>query len=63
MYAISTRDLTRRFGKLEAVENLDLKIPSGSLFGLIGPNGAGKTTTFKDVGRIVRTHLRRNPYQ
>jgi ABC-2 type transport system ATP-binding protein len=53
MYAISTRNLTRYFGKLDAVENLDLKISSGSLFGLIGPNGAGKTTTLRMLAGLL----------
>lgn len=53
MYAITTRNLTRCFGKLEAVENLDLKIPSGSLYGLIGPNGAGKTTTLRMLAGLL----------
>ena len=53
MYAISTRNLTRHFGKLEAVENLDLKITTGSLFGLIGPNGAGKTTTLRMLAGLL----------
>lgn len=53
MNAIITRDLTRRFGKLEAVENLNLKIPTGSLFGLIGPNGAGKTTTLRMLAGLL----------
>ena len=43
MIAIETRGLTRRYGKLTAVENLSLQIKSGSLFGLIGPNGSGKS--------------------
>ena len=38
--------VTMQFGGLKAVCDLDLKIPSGELFGLIGPNGAGKTTVF-----------------
>lgn len=53
MNAITTRNLTRRFGKLEAVENLNLQIPAGSLFGLIGPNGAGKTTTLRMLAGLL----------
>ena len=53
MNAIITRNLTRRFGKLQAVENLNLQIPSGSLFGLIGPNGAGKTTTLRMLAGLL----------
>ena len=47
MNAIETRDLTRRFGDMTAVDRLNLKVPAGSIFGLIGPNGAGKTTTLR----------------
>ena len=41
---IKTRGLTKRYGDLTAVHNLDLEVPSGSVFGLLRPNGAGKTT-------------------
>lgn len=44
---IETRGLARRFGKLLAVNNLDLDIPRGSIFGFMGRNGAGKTTTIQ----------------
>lgn len=53
MNAITTRNLSRHFGKLEAVENLSLQIPTGSLFGLIGPNGAGKTTTLRMLAGLL----------
>jgi ABC-2 type transport system ATP-binding protein len=53
MYSISTRDLTRCYGKLTAVDHLNLKIPTGSLFGLIGPNGAGKTTTLRMLAGLL----------
>lgn len=53
MYAIETRGLTRRYGKLTAVDDLNLKIPNGALFGLIGPNGAGKTTTIRMLAGLL----------
>lgn len=40
-------DLTKKFATLPAVDNLNLKIPTGEIFGFLGPNGAGKTTTIK----------------
>ncbi|GAB4506320.1 MAG: ABC transporter ATP-binding protein [Anaerolineales bacterium] len=45
--AIRCEGLTRRFGKVVAVDNLNLEVRSGSVFGFLGPNGAGKTTTIK----------------
>ena len=53
MFSITTRDLTRCYGKLVAVDHLNLKIPTGSLFGLIGPNGAGKTTTLRMLAGLL----------
>jgi ABC-2 type transport system ATP-binding protein len=54
LIAIETRGLTRRFGKIVAVDDLNLKVPSGSLFGLIGPNGAGKTTTLRMLAGLLQ---------
>ena len=47
MNIIETDHLTRRFGRMEAVHDLTLAVPPGSVFALLGPNGAGKTTTLK----------------
>ena len=44
---IELQSVTRRFGKLEAVRGLSLKIREGEIFGLVGPDGAGKTTTLR----------------
>jgi len=46
-WMIETRGLTKRYGETLAVENLDLQIAGGEIFGFLGPNGAGKTTTIK----------------
>lgn len=45
--AIVTRQLTRRFGNLVAVDSVDLTVSAGQFFGFLGPNGAGKSTTIK----------------
>jgi ABC-2 type transport system ATP-binding protein len=45
--AIRTEGLTRRFGDLVAVEDVNLEVASGQFFGFLGPNGAGKSTTIK----------------
>jgi ABC-2 type transport system ATP-binding protein len=44
---IETRDLTRRFGPIAAVDHLNLTVARGEIFGLVGPDGAGKTTTLR----------------
>jgi branched-chain amino acid transport system ATP-binding protein len=50
---LETRDLTKRFGGLTAVDNLNLILQSGSLHAIIGPNGAGKTTFFNLVSGLL----------
>jgi ABC-2 type transport system ATP-binding protein len=45
--AISTENLTRRFGEFIAVDHVNLNVDSGQFFGFLGPNGAGKSTTIK----------------
>ena len=42
---IETKALTKRYGALTAVDDLNLTVRQGEVFGLLGPNGAGKTTT------------------
>lgn len=45
MTAIETHGLTKRYGDIVAVNNLDLRVEEGEVFGFLGPNGAGKSTT------------------
>ena len=52
-YAIISKDLTKQFGNIVAVNNLNLKIPYGKTYGLLGPNGAGKTTTVRMLNAII----------
>jgi ABC-2 type transport system ATP-binding protein len=44
---IETQGLTKRFGRQTAVDNVDLAVPHGAVFGFLGPNGSGKTTTIR----------------
>jgi ABC-2 type transport system ATP-binding protein len=50
---IETHGLTRDFKKTRAVDNLDLSIADGELFGLVGPDGAGKTTTLRLLAGLL----------
>ncbi len=52
--AITTRNLTKEFGELRAVDNLDLRVERGEIFGFLGPNGAGKTTTIRMLLDFIR---------
>ena len=52
--AIETRSLVKQFGKVRAVDGIDLVVPRGSVFGLLGPNGAGKTTTVRMLATLLR---------
>jgi ABC-2 type transport system ATP-binding protein len=51
---IETRKLNKRYGKLHAVNNLDLNVPRGAIFGFVGPNGAGKTSTMRILTTLMR---------
>lgn len=51
---IKTKNLRKEFGKLVAVDNLNLEIEAGDIFGFIGPNGAGKTTTIRMLATLLR---------
>jgi ABC-2 type transport system ATP-binding protein len=53
MNVIETHNLTRRYGQTEAVHDLTLSVPTGSVFALLGPNGAGKTTTIKVLMNLL----------
>jgi ABC-2 type transport system ATP-binding protein len=50
---IETQGLKRSFGKTDAVDNLTLTVPEGSIYAFLGPNGAGKTTTIKMLMNII----------
>jgi ABC-2 type transport system ATP-binding protein len=51
---IETINLTKKYGELIALNNLNLTIEDGDCFGFIGPNGAGKTTTIKILGTLLK---------
>ena len=54
MAMIETVNLTKKYGELTALDNLNLSIEAGECFGFIGPNGAGKTTTIKILATLLK---------
>lgn len=54
MKIIDTHELTRRFGRLTAVDGFSVSVEEGEAFGLLGPNGAGKTTLVKMLTTLLR---------
>ncbi len=52
-YAVSTRDLTRKFGDFTAVDRLTIRIRPGEIYGFLGPNGSGKSTTIRMLCGIL----------
>jgi ABC-2 type transport system ATP-binding protein len=52
--AISAHNLTRRFGKLVAVDHVSLDIPRATIYGFLGPNGSGKSTTIRMLCGLLR---------
>ncbi len=53
MSIIECRNVSKRFGEKLAIEDINLEIPEGKIFGLLGPNGAGKTTLIRIINRIT----------
>jgi len=51
---LQVRGLTKRFGGLTAVKDLNFDLRAGEIFGLIGPNGSGKSTAMKTIMGIER---------
>src|SRR5436309_2831568 len=52
-YMIETRDLTKMYGELYALDRLTLQLDRGDVYGFIGPNGAGKTTTMRILATLL----------
>lgn len=50
---LSTQNLTKHYGRLKAVDNLNLEVKKGTVFGILGPNGSGKTTTLGMILDVV----------
>jgi ABC-2 type transport system ATP-binding protein len=53
-HAIETTGLTKRFGRITAVDSLSMALPAGRIYGLLGPNGSGKTTLIRLLVGLAR---------
>ena len=51
---IQTENLSKKFRRLDALNNLNLDVPEGAIYALVGPNGAGKTTAIKVLMNIIQ---------
>lgn len=51
---LSIKNLNKKYGRFQAVSDLNLEVPEGEIFGFVGPNGAGKTTTMKIICGLMR---------
>ncbi len=51
---LSTEQLKKRFGRVQAVDGVNIEVATGEIVGLLGPNGAGKTTTFRMIVGLLR---------
>ena len=52
-HAIEIRHISKKFGTHQAVDDVSLDVPEGSIYGFIGPNGSGKTTTIRMIMNII----------
>lgn len=72
-FIVQTIQLTKRFGKFVALDNLNISLEKGEIFSLLGPNGAGKTTTIKLLTTLLKpssgdaiidgVSIKKNPYK
>jgi len=53
-HVVSIKGLSKRFGRIQALNNVTFDVPANSIFGLLGPNGAGKTTLFSIVADFLK---------
>ena len=53
-FAVATHGLVKRFGRVTALDHVELQVPEGAVYVLVGPNGAGKSTTFKVLLDLLR---------
>jgi ABC-type multidrug transport system ATPase subunit len=54
MQVLQTQTLSKHYGRIKAIQELDLSVERGQIFGILGPNGSGKTTTLGIVLGIIR---------
>src|ERR1041384_3088596 len=54
MALLQVNGLSKAFGEVRAVEQVDFKVEPGEIYGLLGPNGAGKTTTISMISGLLR---------
>ncbi len=55
-YIVETKNLVKVFNKVKSVDNVNLKIKEGEIYGFLGPNGAGKSTTIKMLLGLIRAN-------
>ncbi|SDM44105.1 ATP-binding cassette domain-containing protein [Sediminibacillus halophilus] len=53
-WAVEAKGVVKTFGENRAVDGVDLKVPTGSIYGVLGPNGAGKTTVIRMLATLLR---------
>src|SRR3989304_53920 len=58
--AVLVEGLPKRFGAVEALRGVDLRVEPGAVFGLLGPNGAGKTTAVRILTKLLHTERGRD---
>jgi len=56
-WIIETKNLSYRFGAIQVLDNVSLKVEAGSIYGFLGPNGAGKTTTIKILLNLLHSDV------
>lgn len=53
-YILEISDLSKRYGRVDALDSISLKLPAGQIWGVLGPNGSGKSTLLKCIAGLVK---------
>ncbi len=59
-FVIEVKNVTKKYGKVVAIDNISFAIKEGEIIGLLGPNGAGKSTTMNMITGFIEQTERRN---
>ena len=62
MSILTVENLSKSYGRIQALKNVSFSVPEGTVFGILGPNGSGKTTTLGTITDILKRKASKTKY-